>query len=357
MYYIVAMPSVISKRIILCLLALVLASAAYARLPKYLEITFLTTNDLHAYLVPFDIKGDPVKKTPDIKDVGGAARRATIIRTIRSEDRNPVLLLDSGDTTYGWSPLAKAFHGAPDMDMMNVIGYDAMVPGNHEFQLHSPDLLRNHAAAKFPWVCANVIYEKTGELFTQPYIIREAGGVRVAILGLTNDLVSTQPNTYKSGPELGLKYLSATEVAAKLVPELRQKADIIVLLSHLGVGGDQALAKAVPGIDIILGGHSHWRLNPPRMVSVGQPTAYWNGMVPVVQAGYFGMDLGRTRLIFHRDDSGKYTLMSCKGELIRINASIPDDPAISRLIEGWVKRIPPPAPPKPATPAPTAPAK
>ena len=331
------------RRIIPVLLLLLVVVSAHAEPPKYFEITFLTTNDLHSYLVPFDIKGDPVKKTADIKDMGGAARRATLIRKARSESRNPVMLLDSGDTTYGWSPLAKAFHGAPDMDMMNAIGYDAMVPGNHEFQLHSPDLLRNLAASKFPWVCANVIYEKTGKLFTEPYVILDEGGVRVAVFGLTNNLVSTMPNTYKSGPELGLKYLDATEVAAKLVPELRQKADVVVVLSHLGYGADQALAKAVPGIDIILGGHSHSRLSTPRMVAVGQPTAYWNGMVPVVQAGYFGMDMGRTRLIFHRDDSGKYTLMSCKGELVRINASIPSDPAISRLIEGWVKRIPPPA--------------
>lgn len=334
------------RRIILCLLVLIPATAAYAQPPKYLEITFLTTNDLHAYLVPFDLPSKPPSTAPTIKDIGGAARRATIIRETRLEDKNPVFLLDSGDTTYGWSPLAKAFHGAPDMEMMNVIGYDAMVPGNHEFQFHSPDLLRNKAAAKFPWVCANVIYEKTGKFFADPYVILSRGGIRVAIFGLTNDWVSTQPKTYVSGPELGLQYLDATQVAANLVPELRQKADVVVVLSHLGYGADQALAKAVPGIDIILGGHSHSRLATPRMVSVGQPTAFWNGMVPVVQAGYYGMDLGRTRLIFRRDDSGKCSLMSCKGELIRINASVPEDPEISRVIKHFQKQIPPPQTPK-----------
>lgn len=333
------------RRIIPVLLLLVLVSASYADQSRYVEVTFLTTNDLHCKLWNHDIT-DPVKKTITLKDVGGAARRATIIRKMRAESRGPVFLLDSGDTTYGWSYLGRAFHGKPDIAMMNAIGYDAMVPGNHEFQHHSDELIRNYKDSKFPWVCANMIYEKTGEFFAEPYIILNRGGIRVAVFGLTNEWPCTQPQTYFSAPELGLKYLDATQTAAKLVPELRQKADIVVLLSHLGRGADEVLAKAVPGIDIILGGHSHSRLSTPRMVPVSAPTAFRTGMVPMVQAWYLGIDMGVTRLILRRDDSGRYTVMSCKGELIRINATVPDDPEIASLIKEWQKRIPPPQTPK-----------
>ena len=335
------------RRIIpVLLLLLVLVTASYAEPPKYLEVTFLSTNDLHCKLWNHDVL-DATRKTITLKDVGGAARRATIIRKVRAESRGPVFLLDSGDTTYGWSYLGRYFHGKSDIAMMNAIGYDAMAPGNHEFQHHSDELMRNYKDSKFPWLCANMIYEKTGKLFAEPYIIIDRGGIKVAVFGLTNEWPCTQPHIYFSAPELGLKYLDATPVAAKLVPELRKKADVVVLLSHLGRGADEVLAKAVPGIDIILGGHSHSRLTTPRMIPSGAPTAYWTAMVPVVQAWYLGIDMGLTKLIFHRDNSGKYTLMSCKGELIRINSTIPDDPEIREVIQYFQDRMPPPTTPVP----------
>ncbi len=273
---------------------------------------------------------DPAGKRPAMPDVGGMARIATIINQVRTEKQTPVLVVDSGDTTYGSGALARTFRGGSIVAVMNAIGYDAMVPGNHDFQWHSGDLLRNHRESAFPWVCANIVYKDTGKLFTEPYVIKEIGEVKVAIFGLTNNLVEKQPNIYYSGPELGLKALNPTEVASKLVPELRKNADIVVLLSHLGFGADKALAKAVPGIDIILGGHTHTLLSKPEMTSVGQPTAFWLGAVPITQAWYYGVYIGKTQLIFRLDrNTDRYTLMSCKGELVPINNSIPDDPKIA----------------------------
>jgi 5'-nucleotidase/UDP-sugar diphosphatase len=337
------------RRFFLCLILLVFAGSAFsADGPKYLGITFLTTNDLHGFLLPFDVKGDPTKNIPDIKNVGGAARRATMIRTLRSEARDPVFLIDCGDTTHGWSPLTKKYHGEADIAVMNLIGYDAMVPGNHEFQWHAADPVRNIRDSKFPWVCANLVEEKTGETYLVPYIIREAQGVRVAFFGLINDLPSTQPKTYVAGPELGLKVLPPKEVAAKLVPALRKQADIVVLLSHLGTGLDGQIAKEIPGIDVILGGHSHSFLSTPRMAQTGQPSAFDLAAVPIVQAGYFGRKMGLTRLIFRRppEADGRYTLMNCRGTLLDVNNSIADDPETARVIQDYLKRIPPPAPAK-----------
>lgn len=345
--------------VILLLMALVIPSlAATGEQPRYFEITFLTTNDLHAHDVPFTLPGDAAKNIAPIPDIGGLARIATVIKRTRAETGTPVIMVDSGDTTHGWTALPKAFHGECMIAVMNALGYEAMVPGNHEFQWRSPDTVRNHNQSQFPWICANLVDAKTGKTRLPPYIIREIGGVRVAFFGLMNDLPKTQPKVYVAAPQLGLTVLNATETAARLVPELRKKADIVVLLSHLGAGADTQLAQAVPGMDIILGGHTHTKLSTPRMVKVGERTAFSLGAVPIVQASYHGQYVGKTRLVFRCDPAtGRYSPMWCKGELIPINNTIPDDSEIAGIIAGFQKRIPPPPAPKPpAQPAAVAPA-
>jgi 2',3'-cyclic-nucleotide 2'-phosphodiesterase (5'-nucleotidase family) len=245
------------------------------------------------------------------------------------------MLTDQGDVR-GWTALSTAFNGAVDIDVMNRLGYDAMVPGNHEFEWPKADFLRNVQESHFPWVCANLIYKDSGKYVTVPYVIRDVWGARVAIFGLTNDWPIKQPEYYKGAPELGVFIQPPAEVAASIVPELRQKADIVILLSHLGYREDVKLAQTVPGIDLILGGHSHSAILTPTMVKVRERTAFDMGVVPVEQAWYNGVYLGKTRTIFRRDPaSGRYTLMSCRGELIKIDSSIPDDPEVSGVIREW----------------------
>lgn len=327
--------------LILCL-GLATAVAA-ADQPSYLEFTFLTTNDLHANLVPFDQPEKFAGKIPQIKDVGGAARRATFVNRVRAEDPGIALLLDSGDTTFGVNPIARAFHGAPDVDVLNAMGYVAMEPGNHDFQWQSTDTLRNLKASRFPWICANLVDEKTGNLFLTPYIIKDYDGVRVAFFGLITQLVNTPP--YKAREELGLHALEPVEVAKKIVPELRQKADIVICLSHCGVNIDKKIAAEVAGIDVILGGHSHTRLPEPVLIPCGEPSATCLGAVPIVQAFQWGSEMGETQAIFHRDEAkGTYSLMSCKGKLVSIDSSLPDDPYIAGIIHGYQARMSKPAP-------------
>lgn len=330
--------------------------AASAEQPSYIELILLTTNDLHANLVPFDHSPALAGRIPQVKSVGGAARRATVVNRERATERGQVLLLDSGDTTYSSNRLARAFHGAADVAVLNAMGYVAMAPGNHDFQWPSVDTLRNLKASQFPWICANLVDQKTGKPFLTPYIVREYHGVRVAFFGLIPSAVNQL--AYKAARELGLRQVDGIEAARKLAPEMRQKADIVICLSHLGVTLDQQLATAVPGIDIILGGHSHTRLTHPRMVSVGTPTATSLGAVPIVQAFLWGSEMGKTDVIFHRDPTtGTYSLMSCKGELISIDSNLPDDPAIAQLIESYQAKMPKPAPAPAAAAAPVTPGK
>ena len=314
------------------------ASACAADGPRYFELTLLTTNDLHAHLVPFNHPDNLKGRCPVLENVGGAARRATIVNRIRAESTCPVLLLDSGDTTYGSNPLARRFHGEPDVAVLNAMSYDAMAPGNHDFQWPAADTLRNIKDSQFPWVCANLVDEKTGKLFLEPYVIREIDGVRVALFGLITT-GANQPQ-YKATHELGLKALDPIKEAQKIVPEVRQKADIVICLSHLGVNEDEKLVAAVPGIDIILGGHSHTRLLHPKMTPSGTSTATCLGAVPIVQAFMWGSEMGCTRVVFRRDETtGTYSLMSCKGELISVDNTIPDDPAIAAIISDYQRRL------------------
>lgn len=323
------------KRTLSLILILLAVPAFSAEQPAYLEITFLSSNDTHGRMWPFDLAPVPAKNYAGEKGVSGAARRATVVRRIRAQSTTPVILTDSGDVR-GWTALATAFDGALDFEVMNRLGYEAMVVGNHEFEWHPPDFHRNREASDFPWVCANVVYKDTGKLLLEPYVIRDVWGVRVAFFGLTNDLIEKQPDYYKGAGALGVKWVPYTDAAARLVPELRQKADIVVLLSHLGYREDLKLAQDVPGIDLILGAHSHSTIHTPTMVKVSERTAYDRGAVPVVQAGEHGRYLGKTRTVFRRaPESGRYTLMSCVGELIKIDSSIPDDPEIDALIREW----------------------
>lgn len=320
------------------LLALATSVACSADQPRYFELTLLTTNDLHANLVPFNHADNLVGRVPQVKGVGGAARRAAIVARVRAESQSPVLLLDSGDTTYGNNPLAKGFHGAPDVAVLNAMGYDAMGPGNHEFQWPAADTLRNLKESRFPWVCANLIDEKTGKLFLDPYVIRDIDGVRVAFFGLISQMVNTPP--YRAARELGLNAADPIEAARKLVPEIRQKADVVICLSHLGTTSDRRLAKSVPGIDVILGGHTHTRLPHPILEPTGTPTATCIGAVPIVQAFMWGSEMGATQVIFRRDDAtGAYSLMSCKGDLISIDNTIPDDPAIACIVSDYQQQL------------------
>ncbi len=327
------------RRILLFLLLIVPAVAvASGEPPSYFEVTFLTTNDLHSRILPYDVPPNPEKNFPGAKGLGGAARRATVFKRVRAEMTTPVLLLDSGDTTYRSSYMARGYQGLADMAVMNAVRYDAAAPGNHDLEWTAPQLRRLFEASEFPWVCANLVYAATGETFLPPYTIKEVGGVRIAFFGLITSEGENNPQLYVAYPELGLKTLPPIEVARRLVPELRGKADIVVCLSHLGTTPDVQLAQQVPGIDAILGGHWHQLVTPPRMVSVGERTAFSLGAVPIVQAGAYGEWVGRTKLIFRRDPgSGRYTLMSCKGEMVHIDPSIPDDPEIKAMIDKMEK--------------------
>lgn len=304
---------------------------------EYRAVTILHTNDTHDHLLPFSYP-DPINprlgyaSMPVIKNIGGIARRATLARQIESEMRGNTLLVDAGDIVDG-TPLSVEYGGEADFAAVSAAGYDIMTLGNHEFGVSLEELNQNIRIASFPIVCANLVDRKSGKLLLPPYAIYDFEGAKIAVFGLT-----TPSPEYKAAKD-GLDFLDPCETAKKLVPELKKRADIVIALSHLGSAEDEKLAKAAPGIDVIVGGHSHARLATPKFIpQTDQPHAFWVGGTVIVQAYEKGAELGRLDLRLRRDQ-GPYTLMSYTGRLLPITSEIPEDPATARVVARYYEPV------------------
>ena len=307
---------------------------------RWFRLTILHTNDTHGHLLPFSY---PEGIAPDSQEaalphkanIGGVARRATLIRRLREAlQPYPALVIDAGDYMDG-TPFSLEFQGEADVACMNACGYDFATLGNHEFSNPLDTVLRLVNMGKFQTVCANLRYRDSGEPLVPPYVITQVGELRVALFGLV--LQDTQ--NYRGARER-VEVLNPFEVARTLVPQLRQQADVVILISHLGFSDDERLAREVPGIDVIVGGHSHTRLAEPRFVEWAQKAPVNLGGTVIVQAHQWGGELGRLDLLFWRNaDTNRLEIVGYKAQLIPITADLPEDPATKRVLERYWKRI------------------
>lgn len=260
--------------LVVAFVALISATGLAAAQPA--NISILYTNDTHGHLQSFFSDGT--------KPFGGVAKRAIFLQEKRRHRGMVWLTLDAGDTISG-TPLSDVFQGFLDVEALNRLGYDAMTLGVHDFD-YGIDVLRQRVSeAKFPVLSANIVLATDGTHFVKPYTIIERGGVKIAILGLTSPEVANQtaPGNFRN-----LKVLDPVEVARELVPQLRQQADLIIGLTHLGVNEDIRLASQVPGMDAIVGGLSHSELAVPMKV----------GDTLIVQAAYYGRSVGLLKMSF-----------------------------------------------------------
>ena len=242
-------------------------------------LTILHTNDVHGHLTAWqgwdgDLKG---------KTIGGLAHLASAINLVRKEAGDAVLLLDAGDL-IGDTMIADLSEGQALIRVFNHLKYDAMTFGNHEPDFGMAALRDRIKEANFPFVAANLSKRSDRESFVAPYVIKKLAGISVGIVGLTYPKTpwTTSPKNVEE-----LTFLDPVAAIELQLPKLyRDGADLIVVLSHLGLGGDKQLATAVSGIDVIVGGHSHNRMQHAERV----------GDTLIVQAGAHGSDLGRLEL-------------------------------------------------------------
>jgi len=267
------------------IIALVAVLAAAPAASQQQTVTILHTSDMHGSVLPWD----------DFRDRpadGSLAQVSTMAKAIRAEAGHPVLLLDSGDTIQG-TPLEQFVHvrwsePSPIIAAMNEAGYDAMAVGNHEFNFGLEVLDRARRQAGFPLLSANSVNAATGEPAFPTHAVFTAGEVRVGVIGLVTPNIPgwERPEHYR-----GLAFRPMSEVAAELAVHLREDegCDLIVVLAHTGFerGLDDGTTSGteyenfawrlsrVPGIDLLLTGHTHENI-PPRMldgVIVSQPAA------------------------------------------------------------------------------------
>jgi 5'-nucleotidase/UDP-sugar diphosphatase len=247
------------------------------------DLIFFHTNDLHGTIFSYDY---------DDYEVAGISERAYIIKNIRSRFYSTILL-DAGDINTGQFH-SNHFNAEPDILVMNYLEYDALTCGNHEFYYGIDHLKEQVKIATFPFLSANIT-DLEGNYIVSPYIIKNMpNGLKVAVLGLTTT------NSFSSDDLKTIICHDEVKNEKKIVPELKQKADIIIALTHLGVLsplpiGAARLALEVPEIDLIIDGHSHTIMKDPYIV---------NG-VPIVQVGDRGKYLGKGTLSF--DEVNKKT--------------------------------------------------
>ena len=320
-------------------LATAFATAVYAEPPAdsgQFALTILHDNDLHGHILPFAYI-ETEKGKAEIPSVGGAARRATLVRKIRAQTTNPTILVDSGDT-FTRGPLTNAYEGIADIEAMNAVGYEVAALGNNEFKAKDAVDQKDAAGAqaallqivkrsRFPWVCANAVDASGASLEgVQPYVVREYNGVRVGFLGLTAPRSASYPQTK------GWTISDPIAAATRWIPEARKHCDILIALTHIGVDLDKELAGQTTGLDAIVGGDSHTFLYQPIVVSNPEGVN-----VPVVQDGEFGVRLGRFDLKFSRDASNHWHLTKYADKLLPVGATLVEARDVQAVVAPYVR--------------------
>lgn len=338
------------QRVILAVAAALVAGCASAPEPRAarapLKLTIIHTNDHHG------------RFWPNAQGEYGMAARKTVVDRVRAEVAaagGQLLFLDGGDVNTG-VPESDLQDAEPDFKGMNRLGVDAMAVGNHEFDRPPAVLSKQRQWVQFPMLSANIYDTRSGQRLFQPYAVFERGGYRIAVMGLTTD--DTAKMVLPSNVE-GIEFRKPIAEAAKLLPELRAKADMVIAVTHMGhytdgrhgvnAPGDVEMARATKGLDLIVGGHSQ---NPVCMLAENRRNDAYVPGTPcapdrqngtwIVQAHEWGKYVGRAdfEISAGRVELLRYQLIPIN--LLRPGADgkpqlaterIPDDPAMKAFLQ------------------------
>ncbi len=287
-----------------------LAAAAKERITK---LTILHTNDVHSRIEPFPEDGSRNA------GLGGVARRASLIKQIRAEEEQ-VLLLDAGDIFQG-TPYFNLYGGELEIKLMSKLGYDAATMGNHDFDAGIDGFEKQLKHANFPFLIAN--YDFSGTVLegkTQPFKVFHKGALKIGVFGLGIALEGlVEASNYGQ-----IKYLDPIPVANQIANQLKQEqhCDLVICLSHLGYSykdnkvSDKVLADQTSGIDLIIGAHTHTFMTAPEIRKNKQGEE-----VRIFQVGFAGINLGRIDYYFEKGHKKKQAI----GHAMRIDQQLTDD--------------------------------
>ena len=303
------------------------------------HVVILGTTDMHGRVFPIDYYSNKY-------DNVGIAKVATLIKEARKTDPD-LMLVDSGDTIQG-TPLEyihnKRNNTPPDPMMlaMNALHYDSMAVGNHEYNFGLKVLEKARGEAKFPWLSANSHNKGTNEPHYTPYIIKEVNGVRVGVLGLTTPGI---PNWENVPNYAGLEFKETISEAKKWVAILRQKekVDLVVITMHMGIEEDLrtgklnpaqvpnenaaiAIARQVPGIDVILMGHTHRDV----------PSLVINGVL-LSQANRWASHVARVDVYLEKGSDNRWHVIGKAARTIPVTEKTAIDPEIAQIGQPYDK--------------------
>ncbi len=324
-----------------CVIALTFAAVVFrgdAAAPARAHIVILGTTDMHGRVFPIDYYTNKY-------DNVGISKVATLIKEARKNDPD-LLLVDSGDTIQG-TPL-EYFHNKknntppdPMTLAMNALHYDSMAVGNHEYNFGLKVLEKARSEANFPWLSANSYNKGSSTTHYRPYIVKEVQGVRIGVLGLTTPGI---PNWENMPNYEGLEFHETIGEAKKWVSILRdkEKVDVVAITMHMGIEEDLrtgklnpaqvpnenaaiAIARTVPGVDIILMGHTHREV--PSLVVTD---------VLLTQANRWASHVARVDLYLEQTE-GRWRVMAKSARTIPVTEKTELDPEIAQLTQSYDK--------------------
>ena len=277
------------------------------------KIVILQLNDLHGYLEPhWEMVRDIGEWS--FKKLGGLARIAEIFRREETENPGNVCYLDNGDTFHG-THVAVTTQGQAMIPIMNALKFDAMTV-HWEFAYGPSGVKSIESKLNYPVLATNCFRKKDDQLFFEPYRIIERGGLKIGIIGLACPIVDkTMPPSFSEG----IYFTIGNETLPAWIKEVRSKnVNLVVVLSHLGFPQDVKLANEVSGIDILVSGHTHNRMDHAIVE---------NGTI-IFQSGCHGSFIGKLEV----EVSGS-KITRFQHSLISVDESWPEDPAVHDLVE------------------------
>lgn len=278
-------------------------------------LTFLQVNDLHGYVAPHHELTRDAHGEWAFTRLGGLARIASMFAAVRAENPDGVIALDNGDTFHG-THLAVTSKGKALIPMMNALKLDAMTV-HWEFAYGPDGVLEIARELAYPVLATNVFRNADDGLFLNPLTMIERKGTRIAIIGLACPIVDkTMPESFSAG----VYFTVGNEDLADWIDHVRTKerADLVVVLSHLGFPQDVKLAGEIGGIDILVSGHTHNRMKEPIVV---------NGAI-IFQSGCHGSFIGRLDITVKDGRVREYR--HC---LVPVIDQVPEDPAVRSMVD------------------------
>ena len=299
-------------------LGLVLALHVTA-LAEELQLGVISSNDSHGHIMPFYHDGE--------EGWGGMARRRVAIQSARADTDYYWMVLDGGDVFQG-TPISNLLTGFLDIECMNQMGYDAMCLGNHEFDF-GYDLIRGRLPdANFPMLSCNVVDKERGVPVSEPFHIFRRGDYRIGVIGLTTETLLSETN-----PRIAdyVDVYDPVPIVKSLATYMRSiGVDIVIAVGHQGHGRDIEMARAVPELDVIVGGHTHTKLDEPERV----------GDVLITQSWEWGKQIGVLKMTFERDsDDERFRLAGYDNEYVQMSPDKPEDDGMKAFIRDYDRRF------------------